>query len=110
MVANGFYSSVEGLVGGITKKDFYSTLKKEIPNVKQRLEELENSNAPSVFISFIKNHLDYGRQSALWYYYNREESANTSLACAAPETFEETVYKYLVAREWLAKLKNDEMI
>lgn len=109
-VANGFYSRVKRLVGEIKKEDFYSTLQKEIPNVKQRLEELENSNAPGVFISFIKNYLDYGTQSAFWYYYKEEESANVSLACAAPETFEETVYRYLVAREWLVGLKNDGMI
>lgn len=53
MAENGFYRRVKGLVGEIRKKDFYSTLQKEIPNVKQRLEELENSNAPGVFISFI---------------------------------------------------------
>lgn len=104
----GFHKSIKQIK--LEKNDFLSTLRNEIPNILKNLENLNNSNAPKNFKEYITNCIDYGCQSALWYYKMSIDEAISSLACAAPETYEETTYKYLVAREWLVRFETDRMI
>lgn len=104
-VSSRLYEDIKDIK--LEKKDFLLTILNEKNNICQKLNDLKQSNAPNHFINFIIDYLDYGTQSPFWYY---EAKNHTSIIHSAPEVYNETSQKYIIAREWLNKLKKDNMI
>ena len=92
----------------LEKKQFLKTLENEQEQIKKDIEKLEKSDfVTKNFVNFIKNTMDYGTHSPWWYLISENKN---SLDFQAPEVYEETWTNYKIVREWLKKLKEDQII
>ncbi len=95
----------------IKHEDFLKILMNEHKQMNiyiEKLEQIEQSNLITTsFVIFIKNSLDYGKQSPWWYL---DSNNKTSFSFQAPEVYEGMITNYIYAREWLNQLKEDNII
>jgi len=107
-IENSLYEIIEKYKHDtIEQSDFLNVLLDEKNNIKTMVKDLQQSKIPEEFINFVLNCLDFGTQSAFWYYNPKNHD---SIDYVAMEVYKETSQKYIIAREFLKKLKQDNII